>query len=94
MFVNQKPVGVIEAKQEEEGRLLSVCEKQSQNYARSKLTYLQNDPLPFVNESTGQLTRFTDCRYPKPCSRLVFSFHRPETLLAWIKQGLSLRKRL
>ena len=29
------------------------------------------------------LTRFTDGRDPKPRSREVFSFHRPETLRDW-----------
>jgi type I restriction enzyme R subunit len=39
--------------------------------------------LPFVYEATGVLTRFTDGRDPKPRSREVFSFHRPETLRDW-----------
>ena len=46
------------------------------------------------NESTGILTRFTDYRDPKPRSRPVFTFHRPETFKAWRKEGKSLRARL
>jgi type I restriction enzyme R subunit len=54
---------------------------------------LDNDPLPFVYESTGLITRFTDFRDPKPRGRNTFSFHRPETFREWIKKGESLRQR-
>ncbi len=37
MFVDKKPVGVIEAKREEEGHRLTVHETQSEEYATSKL---------------------------------------------------------
>jgi len=47
LFVDGKPVGVIEAKKEEEGVRLTVHEDQSKDYADSKLKYLNNDPLPF-----------------------------------------------
>ena len=39
-------------------------------------------------------TSFTDYRDPKPRSRPVFSFHRPETFIEWLKQSKSLRGRL
>jgi len=94
MFVDKKPVGVIEAKREEEGVRLTVHETQSEEYATSKLKYLNNDPLPFVYESTGDVTRFTDFRDPKPRSRPVFTFHRPETFRSWLKKGKSLRNSL
>lgn len=79
LFVDKKPVGIIEAKRDEEGHRLTVVEEQSAEYTSSKLKYLNNDPLPFVYESTGELTRFTDFRDPKPRSRPAFSFFRPET---------------
>jgi len=94
LFVDRQPVGVIEAKREEAGHRLTVVEEQSTEYADSKLKYLNNQPLPFVYESTGVLTRFTDRRDPKPRSRPVFSFHQPETFQAWLKQDKSLRARL
>jgi type I restriction enzyme R subunit len=94
LFVDRQPVGVIEAKREEEGVHLTVHEEQSKEYADSKLKYLNNDPLPFVYESTGEITRFTHYKDPKPRSRPAFSFHRPETFREWIKQGQSLRHRL
>ena len=94
MFVDKKPVGVIEAKREEEGVRLTFHESQSEEYATSKLKYLNNDPLPFVYESTGEVTRFTDFRDTKPRSRPVFTFHRPETFRNWLKKEKSLRRSL
>lgn len=94
LFVDMKPVGIIEAKREEEGHRLTVVEDQSTNYANAKLKYLNNDPLPFVFESTGTITRFTDYRDPKPRGRTVFWFHKPETISEWMKKGKSLRERL
>ncbi|XMO87174.1 DEAD/DEAH box helicase family protein [Algibacter sp. AS12] len=94
LFVNRKPVGIIEAKREDEGHRLTVVEEQSSNYANAKLKYLNNDPLPFVYESTGTITRFTDYRDPKPRGRNVFSFHKPETIAEWLKKGQPLRERL
>lgn len=94
LFVDKKPVGVIEAKREEEGHRLTSAEEQSGEYAQSKLKYLNNDPLPFVYESTGDVTRFTDFRDPKPRSRPVFTFHRPETFRSWLKKEKSLRSSL
>lgn len=94
LFVDRQPVGVIEAKRQQEGYRLTVVEEQSSEYADSKLKYLNNEPLPFIYESTGLMTRFTDRRDPKPRSRPVFSFHRPEALRGWAKQDKSLRERL
>ncbi len=94
LFVDKKPVGVIEAKRDDEGYKLINVEDQSSNYAHAKLKYLQHDALAFVYESTGKLTRFTDYRDPKPQSREVFTFHRPETFRDWLKSAAPLRKRL
>jgi type I restriction enzyme R subunit len=43
-------------------------------------------PLPFIYESTGTETRFTNGYDPEARSRHVFSFHRPETLVEWSRQ--------
>ena len=94
LFVDKKPVGIIEAKRAEEGVHLTMHEEQSEGYATAKLKFLENERLPFVYESTGDLTRFTDYRDPKPRSRPIFSFHRPETFADWSKQQNSLRSRL
>lgn len=95
LFVDRKPVGVIEAKREDEGQRLTIAEDQSAGYANATLKYILNrEPLPFVYESTGVLTRFTDYRDPKPRSRSVFHFHQPATLLEWLGQKDTLRARL
>lgn len=94
LFVDKKPVGIIEAKRAEEGVHLTMHEDQSEGYAKAKLKYLNNESLPFVYESTGDITRFTDYRDTKPRSRSVFTFHRPETFQQWLKADKSLRTRL
>jgi type I restriction enzyme R subunit len=94
LFVQRQPVGIIEAKREEEGTKMTVHEDQSLEYAQGKLKHLNNDPLPFVYESTGTITRFTDYRDPKPRSREVFHFHKPETLFNWFQEEKTLRARL
>lgn len=95
LFVDKKPVGIIEAKKEEEGHRLTVHEDQATGYAGAKLKYINNkEDLPFVYVSTGVLTRFTNYSDPKPRSRWVFSFHRPETLLKRIQCSKTLRQRL
>lgn len=95
LFVDRKPVGVIEAKAENQGHKLTTVEEQTAGYAGAKLKWVNHQgPLPFLYESTGAITRFTDGRDPKPRSREVFSFHRPETLQEWLAQGPSLRSRL
>lgn len=94
LFVNRQPAGIIEAKKDDEGHRLTVVEEQSSSYASSKLRHLDNASLPFVYESTGTLTRFTDFRDPRPRSRPVFTFHRPETFREWLAGSRSLRSRL
>ena len=95
LFVDKKAVGVIEAKKEEAGHNITTVESQTEGYASARLKWVNHkEPLPFLYESTGILTRFTDGRDPKPRSREVFSFHRPEALKEWIAQGTSLRERL
>ncbi|MFZ1977597.1 MAG: DEAD/DEAH box helicase family protein, partial [Bacteroidota bacterium] len=94
LFAEKKPVGVIEAKQTNEGLHLTAHEPQTQKYATAKLKHLDNQPLVFCYESTGDVTRFTDYRDPKPRSREVFTFHKPETFIEWLKQDASLRGRL
>ena len=95
LFIGKKPVGVVEAKPEDWGQKITTVEEQSGRYAAAKLKWVNNsEPLPFVYESTGVLTRFTDGRDPKPRSREVFGFPRPETMRDWLLQPASLRSRL
>jgi type I restriction enzyme, R subunit len=95
LFVDRRAVGVIEAKPEDWGHKITTVEEQSSGYAAAKFKWVNNkEPLPFVYESTGVITRFTDSRDPNPRSHEVFTFHRPETLAEWISKPKSLRARL
>jgi len=93
LLVDKKPVGVIEAKREEEGHRITKVEEQSTRYATGEIKHVEKADIRFVYESTGTITRFTDLADPTPRSREVFSFHRPETLAAW-SQKRSFRDRL
>ena len=95
LFIDRKPVGVVEAKPEHWGQKITTVEEQSGRYASAKLKWVSdNTPLPFVYESTGVLTRFTDGRDPRPRSREVFNFPRPETMQDWYTRSATLRARL
>jgi len=94
LFVDRQPIGVIEAKKEDEGYKISTVEEQSARYANSKLKHFDNQPLHFVYESTGTITRFLDRRDPKPRSREIFRFHRPKAFQEWLRKKRSLRDNL
>ncbi|MFT6072964.1 MAG: type I restriction enzyme R subunit [Dasania sp.] len=92
LFVDKKAVGIIEAKAKDKGQNITTVEEQSSGYAEAKLKWINNqEPLPYIYESTGVITRFTNLKDPKPRSREVFNFHRPETLQEWSKQENTLR---
>lgn len=86
LFLNGQPAGVIEAKPE--GTPLVEVERQSGKYVEGLLAWMQPRvyPLPFIYESTGAETRFTNGYDPEARSRRVFTFHRPETLTEWLRQ--------
>ncbi len=85
LYVKQKAVGVVEAKHE--GFPLTGVEVQSEKYGAGLPDTLPAFvlPLPFLYESTGTETQFTNGLDPEPRSRRVFSFHAPSTLAAWIE---------
>lgn len=81
LFVDKIPVGIIEAKREEEGERLTIHEDQARNYAKSKRKWLDQDTqLPFFYVSNGVRTIFANLKDPKHRSMDIFSFHRPEPL--------------
>jgi len=84
LFVDTKAVGVLEAKPE--GHTLTGVEPQSQHYAEGLPTNLQTAvrPLPFLYQSSGSITRFTNLLDPDPRSREVFAVHQPATLAEWL----------
>ena len=92
LFADRQPVGVVEAKPDSWGARLTTVELQSEGYANAKLKWFSSaEPLPFLYESTGQVTRFTNGRDPNPRSREVFTFHRPETFKDWMLAPRSFR---
>ena len=94
LIADRKALGVIEAKAE--GTTLSGVEVQSGKYTGGLPAGLRawHLPLPFVYESTGVETYFTNGLDPAPRSRPVFAFHRPETLVRWATELPTLRARL
>ncbi len=92
LFADRQAVGAIETRPDSWGAKLTTVEEQSAGYATAELKWLANaEPLPFLYESTGQITRFTDAGDPNPRSREVFTFHRPESLKSWWQDQKSLR---
>jgi len=80
LYVDGKAAGVVEAKKA--GATLIGVETQTGKYSTGLPDHLPRAfaPLPFLYESTGVETRFTDLLDPEPRSRPVFHFHRPEEL--------------
>ena len=87
LFVHRKAIGAVEAKPE--GATLSGVEAQSGKYSVGLPAQVPawHRPLPFLYESTGVETFFTNGLDPQPRSRRVFAFHRPETLAEWAGDG-------
>lgn len=83
LYLDRKAVGAVEAKAT--GALTGV-EAQSAKYAAGLPDNLpaHRRPLPYLFESNGAVTFFTNGLDPKPRSRKVFSFPRPETLAEWL----------
>ena len=95
LLVDRTPIGVIEAKRDEEGHKLSAHEPQTARYANAALKWRKDAaPLRFLYESTGQILWFTDGDDPAPRARELFHFLRPDTLAEWAAQPDTLRARL
>ncbi|MBA2664192.1 MAG: DEAD/DEAH box helicase family protein [Bradymonadaceae bacterium] len=89
LFLGNLLVGVVEAKKA--GVTLSSVEAQTREYAEKAPTPLQVPvrPLPFLYESTGIETWFTNGLDADATARAMFSFHRPETLREWLDAELA-----
>ncbi len=87
LYVDRKVVGVVEAKKA--GDTLTGVEVQTEKYGAGLPDNLPapRKPLPFLYQSTGIETKFTDAREPDAASRDVFSFHRPETFAGMLLEG-------
>ena len=87
LYVDGKAAGVIEAKKV--GHTLTGVEVQSEKYSKGLPASLPAyaRPLPFLYQSTGTESRFTNGLDPDPRSRGVFAFHKPDTLIAWLEDA-------
>jgi type I restriction enzyme R subunit len=85
LYVDGKAAGVVEAKKT--GATLTGVEIQSAKYAQGLPASLPawRRPLPFVYESTGAETHFTNGLDPEPRARNVFAFHKPDTIATWLQ---------
>ena len=78
LFVGKKAVGVVEAKPEEWGHNITTVEFQSGTYAAAKLKWVNNqEPLPFVYESTG--VAYAVYQRTRPETPLTRGFQLPAT---------------
>lgn len=84
LYVDGRAVGVLEAKPE--GHTLTGVEPQSQRYAEGlpEIVPAAVRPLPFLYQSSGSITRFTNLLDPDPRSREVFAVHQPATIAEWL----------
>ena len=92
LFVDESPVGVIEAKETRES-LVEVTEQSEKYLLGLKKIFPDSTPC-FSYETTGVKTQFADRRDPDYRSREVFSFHRPEFLQELLKSEKTLRQHL
>ncbi|GAB7050549.1 DEAD/DEAH box helicase family protein [Catenuloplanes indicus] len=91
LYVDGKIVGVVEAKRE--GDHLSSAVQQNDRYAAGVLkehslaVWRRDEPFAFRYATTGTETYFLNRLDPDARSREVFSFHRPETVDAWMQRA-------
>lgn len=88
LFIDGTPVGLIEAKADENGIILSLeAAEQNDRYIKAGLkgNYDKSD-LRFIYEATSEVIHFRDLRNPKPRSRKIFCFPRPESLAKLIEE--------
>jgi type I restriction enzyme R subunit len=80
LYVNRRAVCVVEAKKT--SQTLTGVEVQTEKYSHGLPDSLPavHRPLPWLYESAGEVTRFTNALDPDAASREVLAFHRPETM--------------
>ena len=95
LFVDGKAIGTVEAKPEgrytcrRRGAIRQIRLRRSRSACRRG-----NLRSRSATRARAAETFFTNRLDPDPRSRRVFSFHRPETLLAWVQQEKQLAQRL
>ncbi|QES08837.1 DUF4145 domain-containing protein [Streptomyces venezuelae] len=89
LYVDQRLVGVIEAKRE--GADLEAAMQQAARYAtgltRSQQLSAWRASLPFRYVADGNTVRFHNALDPSPRTRDIFAVHRPDTIARWIDEA-------
>ncbi|CAL9519818.1 DEAD/DEAH box helicase family protein [Streptomyces sp. enrichment culture] len=89
LYVDQRLVGVIEAKRE--GADLEAAMQQAARYAtgltRSQQLSAWRASLPFRYVADGNTVRFHNALDPSPRTRDVFAVHQPRTIARWIEEA-------
>ena len=95
LFIEGKPVGIIEAKKSDAGENLTIVENQSARYASSTFKWVNYEyHIRFAYEATDKITRFTDYDDIKYRSRAVFNFHQPQTLQKLLAMSDTIRNNM
>lgn len=94
IFIDGKPIGVIEAKSDDKGEVLLSVSEQAKRYTESGLKYSKIQvKLRFAYVATGVRTCF--CDYGDDArTREVFSFHKPEKLHELLNTSSTIRNRM
>ncbi len=87
LYVRRRAVGVVEAKKV--GQHLTGVEVQTERYSRGLPDLLPavTKPLPYLYQSTGVETHFTNAMDPEPASRDIFWFHTPRAIAEDLRLG-------
>lgn len=95
LFIEGKPVGIIEAKKSDAGENITIVENQSARYASSTFKWVNYEyHIRFAYEATDKITRFTDYDDIKYRSRAVFNFHQPQTLQKLLAMSDTIRNNM
>ncbi len=88
LFIDGKAIALIEAI--DKGVPLCGIPVQSEKYSRGLPFSLRlyTRPLPFLYQTNGSEICFTNAFDPEPLPRILHGLHRPETLKAWIEDGV------
>lgn len=88
LYVDGKAAGWIEVK--EEGHSLKGIDSQDEKYRRGLPISLpiHTRPLPFLYQSNGTDTCFTNGFDSEPRAHKLFAFHKPATLKGWLEEGM------
>lgn len=89
LFFKGKAIAIVEAKPQK--MLIGGVYHQADGYANALDAHFPAwmTPIPFIYVANGAIVLFADRRDKYSRQRIVFSFHQPETLEKWVREGES-----